>query len=418
MSEIFIEEINRCYNCINKPCTNFCPLGNDIPKIISLVKENKLEHAYDVLTETTVLPLVAPLVCPHEKQCKSKCTAKFKGNAIDIPSIEHFLGMLAIENGWKFSVMSSQLNGLKVAVIGGGPAGLTASAFLARNGAKVTIFEKRENLGGILRYGIPDFRLNKELLDSAIDKILEIGDGAIETKLGVEFGNQITLESLENIFDVILLCFGANISKPMSIIGEELNGVLGANELLETNMHPNYEDKVVIVSGGGNVAMDVARTVKRLNAKKVIVVYRRSEFEMPAELKEIEEAKLEGIEFLFNTNLLKITGDHVVNNVECIKTFYDGEMVKENLKNVDGSNFELSADFVIMAVGSSTDKKLVDSLGLKIDSKGYIVVDDNYKTSKDNIFAIGDLSGEKSTVAWAASSGRKVAQHIINIHKR
>ena len=417
MNKSLIYEVDRCFNCVNKPCMNACPLNNDIPSIISLVKESKFEEAYEVLTKTTVIPAIASLICPHEKQCKSQCTARFKGEAVDVGSIEHFLGKMAIDENWKFSSISSVLSGVKVAVIGSGPAGLTASAFLARNGANVTIFEKKEKLGGILRYGIPEFRLNKSLLDTAIDKILEIENHSIIVNCGIEFGKDITLDELKKKFDVILLSFGANVSKSMSIMGEELIGVFGGNELLESNLHPDYIDKVVVVSGGGNVAMDVARTVKRLGAKKVVVVYRRSENEMPAEIKEIKEAKDEGVEFLFHTNLIKIIGDSDVNGVECVKTFYDGERIRDNLKNIDGSNFEFDADFVIMAVGAGTEKTLVEDLNVELDSKGYIKIDENYKTSDENVFAIGDLSGEKSTVAWAASSGRKVAEYIINMYK-
>lgn len=415
MDEKLIIEVNRCFNCINKPCMNSCPLNNDIPSVISLVKENRFEDAYTVLTRTTVLPAITSLVCPHEKQCKSKCTATFKSEAIDIGSVEHFLGILAIEKGWKFSKISSELKDLNVAVIGGGPAGLTASAFLARHGATVSIFEKQEKLGGILRYGIPEFRLSKDLLDKAIEKILE--SGRINVNLGVNFGKDISFQKLKGEFDFILLSFGANTSNPMSIMGEDLNGVFGGNELLECGLHPDYTNKIVIVSGGGNVAMDVARSVKRLGAKKVLVAYRRSEEEMPAESTEIKEAKKEGVEFLFYTNLIKILGDKAVEKVECIKTFYDGERLRENLKNVVGSNFELDADFVVKAIGASSDKNLVNSLGLELDSKGYIKVDENYRTSDDKVFAIGDLNGGKATVAWAAASGRKVAEYIKNMCK-
>lgn len=415
MNSELITEINRCFNCVNKPCMNACPLNNDIPRVISLVKEEKFEDAYKVLTQTTVLPAVTSLVCPHEKQCKSRCTAKFKGEPIDIGNIEHFLGKMAIENGWKFSDISDDLAGVKIAIVGGGPAGLTASAFLARNGADVTIFEKQDKLGGILRYGIPEFRLSKDLLDKAIDKIFEIG---VKANFKIELGINLFLDDLKNNFDVILLSFGANVSKPMSIMGEDLNGVFGGNELLESGAHPDYTDKIVVVSGGGNVAMDVARTVKRLGAEKVVVVYRRSEEEMPAEVKEIKEAKEEGVEFLFHTNLIKISGNKSVEEIECIKTFYDGEKVRENLKNLEGSNFNLKADFVMMTVGAGTNQNLVNSLGLELNSRNYIKVNEEYLTSDDKVLAIGDLAAVKATVAWAASSGRKAAESIIKLYKR
>lgn len=430
MDKLILNEVNRCFNCVNKPCMKACPLNNDIPQIISLVKSEKYEEAYEILTQTTVFPSVAPLVCPHEKQCKSNCTAKFKGDAIDIGCIENFLGRLAIENGWRFSTISDDLIGMKIAVVGGGPAGLTASAFLARNGAEVTIFEKQEKLGGLFRYGIPEFRLDKTLLDQAIDKILEIdiqvnfGDifgvaykRAISVECCKELGKNLFLDDLKENFDAIFLAFGSNVSKPMSIMGEDLNGVFGGNELLESGIHPDYSDKVVFVSGGGNVAIDVARTIKRLGAQSVKVVYRRSEDEMPAEVKEIDEAKVDGVEFLFHTNLIAIHGNENVEEIECVKTFYDGEMVRENLKNIENSNFKMKADYVVMAIGSEVNATLVTDLNLDLNSKNYINIDENFNTSSDKVFAIGDLAGVTSTVAWAASSGRKAAQKFVELRR-
>lgn len=430
MNTCILDEVNRCFNCVNKPCVKACPLNNDIPQMISLVKEEKYEEAYEVLTRTTILPSIAPIVCPHDKQCRKNCTAKFRGEAIKIDCIENFLGRLAIENGWSFSTISDDLLGMKIAVVGGGPAGLTASAFLARNGAEVTIYEKQEKLGGLLRYGIPEFRLDKELLEEAIAKVLEID---IQTNLGDEFGiayksaisvecnrelgKDLFLDDLKENFDAIFLAFGSNISKSMSIMGEELKGVFGGNELLENGKHPDYTNKVVFVSGGGNVAIDVARTIKRLGAKSVKVIYRRSESEMPAEVKEINEAKNDGVEFLFHTNMIAIHGDEIVEKIECIRTFYDGEIVRENLKNIENSNFTLKADYVVMAIGSEVDGSLVQDLKLDLSVRNYINIDENYNTSDNKVFAIGDVAGITSTVAWAASSGRIAVQKFIELRR-
>lgn len=406
MHNNIINEMNRCYGCKNKPCMNKCPLSNDITGIISLMKDEKYIDAYELLTKTSVLPAVCSRVCPHMKQCMSSCTASFKGDSINIGLIESFLADMATKNGWKFSILSEKLKNKKFAVVGGGPSGLTAAAFLARNSASVTIFDKHEKMGGILRYGIPEFRLDKDVLDNAINQITDLG---VVCKTNLELGKTLKFEDLKKDFDAVILAFGANISNHMNVPGENLSGVYGGNELLEYSNHPDYKGKHVFICGGGNVAMDSARTVKKLGAEKVTIIYRRSEEEMPAEKLEVYEAKKEGIEFLFYTNLIGIYGDKEVERINCVKTKYaDGKLI-----NDIGTEFYLSADFIIIAIGSSTDLRIIDKLGIKIDSKGYIIIDENYMTSEKNVFAIGDLAGEKSTVAWAARSGRNIVDVIL-----
>ena len=224
------------------------------------------------------------------------------------------------------------------------------------------------------------------------------------------------LSDLESEYDAIFLSFGKNISSTMGIVGEELNGVLGGNELLENKNYPNFKGKTVVVSGGGNVAMDTCRTIKRLGASKVYVVYRRSELEMPAEEIEIKEAKEDKVEFLFQTNLIKILGKDKVEKIECIKTELvekEGETRKVPI-NIEGSNFTIDTDYVVMAVGSKTDEALLNKLGLKLTNKETIAIDENYKTSKEKIFAGGELGGSKGTIAWAARAGRDAANSIMN----
>ena len=306
---------------------------------------------------------------------------------------------------------NNELEGKKVAIIGGGPAGLTCAAFLRMSGADVTIYEKQPKLGGITRYGIPDFRLSREIIDKNIEKILNLG---IKAECNKALGKDYNLEDLEKEYDAIYLSFGANVSSKMNIPGENLQGVYGGNELLETNIHPNYEGKNVAVSGGGNVAMDTARTIKRLGAKNVYVIYRRAKEQMPAEELEIEEAEKEGVEFLFKTNIVKILGNEKVEKLECIKT----ELVeKEGEKrpvpvNIENSNYLLDMDYVVMAVGSKPDGEIVSKTKLEVTQYGNIKVDENYMTSKKGIFAGGDLIGTKSTVAWAARSGRNASEAI------
>ena len=306
-----IEEIQAkaeyCLNCKMKPCQNACPLGNDTAGFIKLVKEDKIKEAYELLLETTVLQPVCSRICPHDKQCQGSCVRGIKQVPVSIGDMEAYVGDMAIEKGWKIN-KKSESKDKKIAVI---------EELIVPNMSWDTIYEKHNALGGIMNHGIPAFRLDKKLLQKTIDKILELG---VEVKLNKALGQDYTLEELFKEYDAVYLGFGANISSKMGIEGENLEGVLGGNELLENASHPDYTGKTVIVSGGGNVAMDTSRTVKRLGAKKVIVVYRRSRAEMPAEKKEIEEAMEEGVEFLFQNNIIKICGDKKVEKIECIKT--------------------------------------------------------------------------------------------------
>jgi glutamate synthase (NADPH/NADH) small chain len=405
-----LEESNRCLNCKVKPCQKACPLGNDIPSFIKFVKEDNLKEAFNVLTQTTVLGAICGRVCPHFKQCKGSCVRGIKSEPISIGELEAYVFDNAFKENYDIKT-TNELEGKKVAIIGGGPAGLTCAAFLRMSGADVTIYEKQPKLGGITRYGIPDFRLSREIIDKNIEKILNLG---IKAECNKALGKDYNLEDLEKEYDAIYLSFGANVSSKMNIPGENLQGVYGGNELLETNIHPDYEGKNVAVSGGGNVAMDTARTIKRLGAKNVYVIYRRAKEQMPAEELEIEEAEKEGVEFLFKTNIVKILGNEKVEKLECIKT----ELVeKEGEKrpvpvNIENSNYLLDMDYVVMAVGSKPDGEIVSKTKLEVTQYGNIKVDENYMTSKKGIFAGGDLIGTKSTVAWAARSGRNASEAI------
>ncbi len=411
-----LEKANYCASCIKKPCRVGCPLNNDITGFIKLMKEEKYKEAYELLTETTVLSAVCGKICPHQKQCQGSCVKRIAFTPVEIGELESFIGDLSVENGWKITDKKIEKINKKVAVIGGGPAGLTCAAFLAKNGVDVTIYEKHDYLGGILEHGIPDFRLDKNLLKNVIDKILDLG---VEVKLNQELGKDFEIEQIEKEYDAIFLGIGANISSKMRIEGEELEGVYGGNELLENKMHPDYHGKTVVVSGGGNVAMDVSRTVKRMGAERVIVVYRRSENEMPAEKKEIEEAKEEGIEFLFQNNILRIIGENKVEKIECIKTELvqkDGEN-RLSPVNIEGSNYYIDVDYVMMAVGSKAEESILKKLGLDLDNRGKIKIDENGQTSNKKIFAGGDLVGSIGTVAWASRDGRNAAYSILEFLK-
>lgn len=410
------EKTNYCLNCKTKPCSiKGCPLGNQIPQFIEQIKQGNYKKAYEVLSETTVLPGICGRICPHQKQCQGSCVRGMKGEPVSIGELEAvtFDAMIKEEDSLLncyAEEMKRNKNDKKVAVIGGGPAGLTASAFLAKRGIQVTIYEKYEYLGGLLVHGIPEFRLPKEIVKKTVDKILRLG---IKVKYSQQLGKNLFLKDLEKQYDAIFLSIGANQSSKMGVEGEELKGVYGGNELLEYNLHPNYKGKVVMVVGGGNVAMDCARTIKKLGAKEVKVIYRRAREQMPAEDKEVEEAKQEGIEFLFQNNIVKILGKDKVEKVELIKTKL---VQKENDTrlvpvNIEESNYVLEADNIIMALGSKVEP-YVKELGLKTNQWGNIEVNENYQTSNPNIYAGGDLAGIKGTVAWAAFSGREVARNI------
>ena len=275
-----------------------------------------------------------------------------------------------------------------------------------------------KNCGGILEYGIPDFRLPRDILEKTINKITSIPGIKVETNK--ELGKDFNLQELSNNYDAVFLAIGSNISSKMNIEGEELEGVHGANELLENKFFPNFKDKKVAVIGGGNVAMDTARTIKRLGAKETYIIYRRAEEQMPAERKEIEEAKKEKIEFLFQNNIVKIIpkdSEKRVGKIECIKTelIQKEEGKRPSPVDIEGSNYLLDMDYVIMAIGSKTEENILKEQGIELNEKGYIKVDENYKTNIENVYAGGDVIGAKATVAWAARIGRNVAEIIKDI---
>lgn len=407
-----IEEIRSyCLNCKNSQCRiKGCPLDNCIPEFIHEIDSKK---AYEILCNTTVLPAICGRICPHEKQCEGSCIRGIKGEPVSIGAMEAYIGDLSIENNYELSIeVDERTKDKRVAVIGSGPAGLTCAAFLARKGVKVTIYEKHDKLGGLLTHGIPEFRLPREVVEKTIEKILDLG---VEAKLNQELGRDFEIEDLAKKYDAVFVAIGANIPAKMNVEGEGLEGVYGGNYLLEYNKHPNYTGKKVAIIGGGNVAMDSARAIKKLGASEVYVIYRRAEEQMPAEKKEIADAKKEGIEFLFQTNIVKILGKEKVEKLECIKTELGKKEGENRLSpvNIEGSNFILNMDYVVMATGSKPENNIIEKF--EKNEYGYIKIDENMQTSINKVFAGGDIVGQKATVAWAARSGRDAAEKILKI---
>ena len=409
--ENILEEMDKyCLNCVNKPCSKLgCPLNNDIPEFIH---EKDTKKAYQILSKTTVLPAVCGRICPHFKQCQSKCVRGIKGKSVEIGAVEATIADIALKENYKLP--KKDIVKGKVAIVGSGPSGLTAAGFLAMNGVEVTIYEKNSTLGGLLFYGIPDFRLDRDVLKSTIQKIIDLG---VNVKLNCELGKNIQICDLQREYDAIYLCFGAN-EPNITFEGEN---VLSGNKLLEeynklkekneeAELEKKFASKNVVINGGGNVAIDAARTLKRMNANTT-VVYRRSEKEMPAEEKEISMAKNENVKFNFQNNIISFKNK----KLELIKT----ELIKKEGEsraypvNIENTNYFIDCDYLILATGSRANSKLIKKLNIETNEKGYIKVNDDYKTSLDKVYAGGDLIGTKQTVAWAARNGRDVAFKII-----
>lgn len=418
-----IEEIRKyCLNCVNKLCSNKgCPLENDIP---AFIHEEDTKKAFETLCNTTVLPAICGKICPHTKQCQGSCVRGIKGKSVSIGEMESYIGDISLKNNYPIPKdIDERLQNKKVAIIGSGPAGLTCAAFLAKKGVQVKIYEKHSKLGGLLIYGIPDFRLDRKVVQATINKILDLG---IECETNKELGKDINLKELTKEYDAVCLSIGANEPN----ITLEGDNVLSGNKLLEdinvelnnknmnminnekTSNIPNFKGKKVAVSGGGNVAMDSARTLVKLGAD-VTVIYRRAEEQMPAEKIEIHEAKEEGVKFLFLNNIVSV--DSKNNKIECIKTKLIQKEGETRLSPVDieGSNYKIDMDYVILATGSKANTKLIEKEKIQTDKYGCAKVDDNYKTSINKVYAIGDLIGNKATVAFAARSGRNAAESII-----
>ena len=401
------KELNKCLNCKNAPCKFGCPLGNDIPTIIKYMKSSNYQKAYHVLSKATVLGALCGLICPKDNQCERMCIKVLNKNHVKIGEIEANLAKYALNNNYK--IYSPKKAHHHVLVIGSGPAGLTCSAFLRRNGIKVTIVEKHDYLGGLLVHGIPEFRLNKNLVKKVTDSIINLGIDVIYNK---ELGKDFTLKDVINKYDAIFLGIGANYSNNLNLNNENLENIYGANEFLENNLKLDNKHKKVIVYGGGNTAMDIANKLKK-EGFKVTIIYRKDINHMSSSKKEYQDTIENGIKMLFNTKIIDIIGQDKITSIEVIKT----KLVNDKLVDIDNSNYLIKCDYLIKAIGSHPNKDLLNQLDLKLDEKGKIDIDGNGETSNKKVFSGGDVAGIKGTVAWASRSGRNAAIKIIEYLK-
>ena len=418
-------EASRCLNCKNPRCVSACPVNINIPAFIQQVAEGDYAAAAAIISEDSSLPSICGRVCPQENQCEGSCILGIKGEAVAIGKLERFVGDWALENDCKGDV-NVPSNGKKVAVIGSGPAGLACASDLAKLGYDVTVFEALHKLGGVLVYGIPEFRLPKDkIVAREIDNLRKLG---VKFETDVIVGRTITIDSLMNEegFEAVFIGSGAGLPRFMGIEGENLNGVVSANEFLTRAnlMHaydeqydtPIYVGKRVAVVGGGNVAMDAVRTAKRLGAEATII-YRRSEAELPARREEVHHAKEEGIEFRMLTNPTQVIGDDKgwVTGLSCVEMEL-GEPDESGRRSPvvkEGSDFTIECDVVIMALGTSPNPLLKSTTkGLETNRRGCIVADENGATTREGVFAGGDAVTGAATVILALGAGRKAAQTI------
>ena len=417
-------EATRCLDCKNPRCVSACPVGVQIPRFIERLREGDVKGAAEVISADSSLPSICGRVCPQESQCEGSCILGIKGEAVAIGKLERFVGDWQLENGRP--AVTIEKNGHKVAVVGSGPAGLACASDLAKMGYDVTIFEALHEAGGVLVYGIPEFRLPKdEVVKAEIESVKALG---VNIETDVVVGRTITVDSLlnEEGYDAVFVGSGAGLPRFMGIEGENLNGVLSANEFLTRAnlMHaydaeydtPIYVGRKVVVVGGGNVAMDAVRTAKRLGAEAVIV-YRRSEKELPARVEEVHHAKEEGIEFKMLTNPTVILGDEQgwVRAINCLQMELGepDESGRRSPVEVAGSDFEIECDVVIMALGTSPNPLIASTTeALETTRRGCIVADEWGQTSRTGVFAGGDTVTGAATVILAMGAGRKAATAI------
>ncbi len=407
-----IEEMaNYCLNCKLKPCSEKgCPIKTQIPEFITEIKNQNFKKAYDILQENNICSHICSIVCPQEEQCEGSCVRGIKSNPTHIGLLEKYVNEWAEKEGYSYKINKKENNGKKVAVIGSGPAGLECSFELLKNGYMVDVYEKDSIPGGILVYGIPDFRLSKDYVEKIINKLKELGAKFITNK---ELGKDFSLEEISKKYDAVFLGIGAPKSSRYSLSQNELKNVYDSDVFLKAYNENKYIKNLgtVVVIGGGNVAMDSARVAVKMGAKKVKILYRRDRKYMPAREIELDDAIKDGVEF---KELIRVVSanekDENIESVNCVKTqIVDGKAVDIE----DAKEFEEEANTVVFAIGLKPDKTLIQNEGIELDEWGYIKIDENGKTNLNNVYAGGDNTESKATVCRALAAGKKAALGII-----
>ena len=416
------DEAKRCLKCKNRPCMQGCPVGVRIPEFIEKVAAGEFEEAYGIITDTNALPAVCGRVCPQENQCEGKCVRGIKGEPVGIGRLERYVADYHNTHKENAEEPDIKKHGNRVAVVGSGPAGLTCAGVLAKKGYEVTVYEALHTAGGVLAYGIPEFRLPKKILKTEVDGLKKMG---VKILTNVVIGKTLTLEEICDEYDSVFLGTGAGLPQFMNIKGENLCGVYSSNEFLtrinlmkayeEEARTPLYRPKKAVVVGGGNVAMDSARCARRLGAE-VTIVYRRTENELPARKEEVENAKEEGVVFHMLASPVEAIGDENgwVKAVKCEKMKLGEADASGRAKPVpSGEYFTIEADCFIVAIGTTPNPLIKKtSEGLEFDKKGCIVTDESNRTTKEGVYAGGDVVTGAATVISAMGAGKTAAESI------
>ena len=404
-----LEEANKCLNCQNPMCKRNCPIETRIPEFINEIKNENLNKAYEILQENNIMSDVCSNVCPFEEYCIGNCVRGIKGEPVNVSKLEKYVNIWARDNNINYTYKIEKPNGHRVAIIGSGPAGLECAVELAKKGYEVTIFEKEQEIGGLLSYGIPGFRLPRNITKNLTKRVKELG---IKVNVNCELGKDITINRLKELgYDAIFVAIGREIPSSYKLCDEECSNIYKASYILKEYNAKRIVENLgnVIIIGGGNVATDSARAAIRMGATSSTIIYRRDRNSMPARDDELEAAFNDGVDIIYNTKVTEaILENGRLTKIKCSDT----KLNNGKLEDVEDSEHYINANSVIFAIGQKPDKELLEKENIELDEKGYVKTNDKGVTNIDGVFAGGDVAQEKATVCVAIANGRKVANEI------